>query len=135
MSMSFRRAQASLPPPAPAPPPSMPAVQQQQHTLVLLQGGSKASSKQYSEYESVADAMDGICSLYEYQLTSASAGQQQHASVSVHYDISELFAFIDRLHDLAVLVYSPQLRAYEPHDKQWIKSMVYEHLKQQAGGG
>ena len=109
--MSHRRSQPSLPPPAPAPPP--PAVALQQHTLVLLQGSAKASSKQYSEYESVADAMDGVCSLYEWQLTSGSglASDPQHPQASIHYDISELFAFIDRLHDLAVLVYSPQAQS------------------------
>jgi len=108
---------------------------QSQHTLVLLQGSAKVTSKQYSEYDSIDDAMDGICSLYEYQLSRdpSAASQPQHLQ-HIQYDISDLFAFIDRLPDLAVLVYSHTLRAYEPHDKQWIKSQVYEHLKKQAGG-
>ncbi len=98
---------------------------QQHHTLVLTQSTSQPSSKHYSDHASVDLALDHIVAQFEQQLP----GRAQQ----LQYDIAQLFAYVDRLPDLAVLVFSPQLMAYEPHDKQWTKSAIYEHLKRQAG--
>ena len=100
--------------------------QQQQHTLVLIQSTNHASTRHYSDHASLDAALDSIVAAFEQQLTSRS----QH----LQYDIAQLFGYVDALPDLAVLVFAPSPRAYEPHDKQWVKSAIYEHLKRQAAG-
>ena len=110
------------------PPPS--PQQQQQHTLVLIQSTPQPSSRTYSDHPSLDSALDGIVAAFEQQLPAHPSSGQQH----LQYDITQLFGFVDRLPDLALLVYSPALKAYEPHDKHFIKSAVYEHLKRQAAG-
>lgn len=102
--------------------------QQQQHTLVLIQPTPNSTTKTYSDHPSLDTALDHIVNSFEQQLTGRSP---QH----LQYDITQLFAYVDRLSDLAVLVFEPELRAYQPHDKQWTKSALYEHLKRQAAGG
>ena len=117
---------------------------EERHTLLLVQVTSKASSKQYEEYPSVAQAMEGVCSLYESQLPSSDASMRDHGghalssssggghtSTSYEYDIGDLYAFVDRLPDLACLVWAESLRAYEPYDKVWVKAQLYEHLLSQ----
>ena len=99
---------------------------QQQHTLVLLQSSPHSSAKQYSDYASLDAALDSVVAAFEVQLPS----RAQH----LQYDIAQLFAYVDRLPDLAVLVFAPHLAAYEPHSKEWVKSAIYEHLKRQAAG-
>ena len=99
---------------------------QQQHTLVLVQSSHHSSAKQYSDHASLDAALDSIVAAFEAQLPS----RAQH----LQYDIAQLFAYVDRLPDLAVLVFAPHLAAYEPHSKEWVKSAIYEHLKRQAAG-
>jgi hypothetical protein len=51
----------------------------------------------------------------------------------ITYDISDLFAYVDSLTDLTCLVWSSEINAYAPHNKEWIKQSVFSHLKTQAG--
>lgn len=89
----------------------------------------------------------GICKIYEEHL------RQLHPhSASITYDISELFLFIDNLHDLSCLVYvhvfsfthmplytgllcrhQSTSNMYSPHNKEWLKEKIYGMLKKQAG--
>lgn len=101
----------------------------QQHTLVLLQPTPHPTSKTYSDHPSLDTALDAIVAAFELQLS-----RTPHTPQHLQYDIAQLFAYVDRLPDLAVLLFEPALRAYQPHDKQWIKSAIYEHLKRQAAG-
>ena len=39
------------------------------------------------------------------------------------------------LGDLSALVYEPNINAYAPQNKEWIKKKCFTHLKKQAGGG
>ena len=41
---------------------------------------------------------------------------------------------MDRTPDLSALVFNPQLNAYEPHDKAWLKDKIFKNLKKQADG-
>jgi hypothetical protein len=58
------------------------------------------------------------------------------------YDIKDLYNYIDQLSDLGALVYvsiyheltpfisfDQNLKAYVPHNKDWIKERVFKHLK------
>eukprot|EP00456_Euglypha_rotunda_P012278 TRINITY_DN1344_c0_g1_i1.p1 TRINITY_DN1344_c0_g1~~TRINITY_DN1344_c0_g1_i1.p1 ORF type:complete len:109 (-),score=22.44 TRINITY_DN1344_c0_g1_i1:133-459(-) len=98
------------------------------HTIVLAQFTSKPNSRQYSDFESVQHAMDGVCQMFEHKLK-----QQNPNRRKITYDISDLYEFIDKLPDLCCLVFSPELTAYVPRDKKWIKKQVFAHLRKQAG--
>eukprot|EP00808_Paulinella_micropora_P002816 g16861.t1 len=86
------------------------------HTIVLAQFSDKAKSKHYSDYDNVGAAMDGICQMYEHKLKTDFPNRKK-----ITYDITDLYAFIDDLTDLAALVYDENLVSYRPHDKKWIK--------------
>ena len=43
-----------------------------------------------------------------------------------------LFEFLDNVKDIGCLVYNYNIRGYEPKSREWIKSKIYESLKQQA---
>ncbi|EKX33120.1 hypothetical protein GUITHDRAFT_90822 [Guillardia theta CCMP2712] len=96
------------------------------HTIVLLQETASKSTRTFSDFESVSEAMNGICQLYEQRLKQMNPGMR-----NITYDISELYAFIDQLGDLCCLVYNGY-GAYEPHNKQWVKDRVFAHLKRMA---
>jgi len=98
------------------------------HTIVLLQANSNASSRQYSDFENEDKAMDAICQLYEAKLKTENRNAKK-----ITYDITDLFAFIDQLPDLATLTFDARISAYVPRNKQWIKDRVFAHLKKQAG--
>jgi len=117
------------------------------------------STRTFSDFESVADAMNGICQLYEQRLKQMNPGKFScpTPSISGHflahpanalqrfgltrrsgvgvrnitYDITELYGFIDQLGDLCCLVHNGY-GAYEPHNKQWVKDRVFAHLKRMA---
>lgn len=73
-------------------------------------------------------SLAGICQIFESKLKS----DQPHTR-KITYDISDLFAFIDSLTDLATLTFDSRINAYVPRNKQWIKDRVFAHLKKQAG--
>ena len=51
---------------------------------------------------------------------------------NITYDISDLYRYIDNLADLSALVYHPQLNAYIPCNRDWIKQRAFQHLKRMA---
>lgn len=80
------------------------------------------------DFESVSDAMDGICNMYEKKIKAINP---THRNIS--YDISDLYNFIDGFADLSVLVYEQSIQAYVPHDREWVKRRSYDRLKVLAG--
>ncbi|XP_031375029.1 enhancer of rudimentary homolog isoform X1 [Punica granatum] len=98
------------------------------HTIVLMQPSPNRASRTFMDYESVSQAIDGICGLYERKLKELNP-----AIRNITYDISDLYNFIDGLADLSALVYSPSVQAYLPYDREWIKGRTYQHLKKMAG--
>eukprot|EP00747_Dinoflagellata_sp_TGD_P165819 gnl/TRDRNA2_/TRDRNA2_187707_c0_seq1.p1 gnl/TRDRNA2_/TRDRNA2_187707_c0~~gnl/TRDRNA2_/TRDRNA2_187707_c0_seq1.p1 ORF type:complete len:107 (-),score=22.63 gnl/TRDRNA2_/TRDRNA2_187707_c0_seq1:117-437(-) len=103
---------------------------QKRHTIVLMQFDEAKESRSYIDYESVPIALDGVCQLYEQSLKSANPKLK-----SITYDISDLFGYIDGMGDLCCLVFNSQSNSYIPHNKEWIKARVFEHLKSQASVG
>ena len=87
------------------------------HTIVLIQFSSKINSRTYSDFDTLSKALDGIVSLYEKTLVS-------NDDKNVTYDISQLFSFIDSMHDLSCLVLQKDSLTYKPHDSEWIKTKV-----------
>lgn len=97
------------------------------HTIVLLQAGVEPWTRTYSDYDSVSRAMDGVCALFEKQLRSSDPSLR-----NISYEISALYTYIDSLPDITALVFEPRLKAYIPHDRQWIKQQSFLHLKSLA---
>ncbi|XP_022176203.1 enhancer of rudimentary homolog [Rhopalosiphum maidis] len=97
------------------------------HTILLIQPGSKPETRTYSDYESVNDCMEGVCKIYEEHLKKLNP-----KSVSITYDITQLFEFVDHLADLSCLVYQKSTMTYAPYNKDWIKEKIYVLLRCQA---
>lgn len=95
------------------------------HAVGLVCAASQAT-RTFSDFETVNEAMNGICQLYEQRLKQMNPGVK-----NITYDITELYDFIDGLQDLCCLVFNGQ-GAYQPHNKQWVKDRVYQHLKKMA---
>uniref|UniRef100_A0A7S4JLB4 Enhancer of rudimentary homolog n=1 Tax=Paramoeba aestuarina TaxID=180227 RepID=A0A7S4JLB4_9EUKA len=94
------------------------------HTIILIQPHNNPGSRSYYDYESVPQAMDGVCNLFEEQL------KKKNRNVpNITYGIQDLFNYLDGLHDMSALVYSNQTRMYEPFGRDWIKNSVHQHLK------
>jgi hypothetical protein len=100
------------------------------HTILLVQPGSKPESRTYSDYETVSEAMEGVCKVYEEHLKGLNPSRP-----AITYDISQLFDFLDELADLSCLVYQKANNTYAPYNKEWIKEKIYVLLRRQASRG
>ena len=69
------------------------------HTILLVQPLKRPESKTFADYESVHEALEGICKMFEEHLKRTNPDQP-----TITYDIAELFEFIDALPDLCCLV-------------------------------
>ena len=98
------------------------------HTIVLIQPG-KPETRTYSDFESVGEAMEGICHIFEEHLK-----QSNPHSASITYDISQLYDFIDDLNDISCLVFQRNSSTYAPFSRDWIKEQIFVLLRKQAGG-
>ncbi|XP_009790823.1 enhancer of rudimentary homolog [Nicotiana tabacum] len=97
------------------------------HTIILMQTSQNRATRTFMDYESISQAMDGICALYERKLKELNPAIRE-----ITYDISDLYNFIDGLADMSALVYDHSLQAYLPYDRQWIKQKTLQHLKRLA---
>eukprot|EP00756_Hemistasia_phaeocysticola_P058616 Hpha_TRINITY_DN3525_c0_g2::TRINITY_DN3525_c0_g2_i1::g.25786::m.25786 len=100
------------------------------HTIVLYQPTKATNSRTFSDFESVAEAMNGLCQMYERRLKHESPG-----SDDITYDVADLFKFLDSLEDLSLLVFNNAKRAYQPFGADWIKHQLFAHLKTQQQQG
>ncbi|KAL5251821.1 enhancer of rudimentary homolog [Bolinopsis microptera] len=98
------------------------------HTILLVQPSHKPTSRTYCDFETLTEALEGVCKIYEEHLKELNP-----SSLSITYDISQLFDFIDDLSDMACLIFNRDQRTYEPKDKEWIKEKIYALLRKQAG--
>ncbi|XVF35692.1 hypothetical protein REPUB_Repub18cG0167900 [Reevesia pubescens] len=97
------------------------------HTIVLIQTSQNRATRTFMDFDSVTQAMDGICGLYERKLKELNP-----ATRNITYDIADLYNFIDGLADMSALVYEHTIQAFLPYDRQWIKQKVFQHLKKLA---
>ncbi|KAB5553432.1 hypothetical protein DKX38_010743 [Salix brachista] len=97
------------------------------HTIVLMQNSQNRSTRTFMDYDSISQAMDGICTLYERKLKDLNP-----ANRNITYDIADLYNFIDGLSDMSALVYDHSIQAYLPNDRRWIKQRLLQHLKKLA---
>ncbi|XP_026661742.2 enhancer of rudimentary homolog [Phoenix dactylifera] len=97
------------------------------HTIILMQTSQNRATRTFMDYNSISQAMDGICGLYERKLKDLNP-----TNGNITYDIADLYNFIDGLTDLSALVYDHSIQAFLPYDRQWIKQRIFQHLKKLA---
>merc|ERR1712168_22044 len=102
-------------------------IREMSHTLLLIQPTRKLESRTYGDFESLNEALEGVCKIYEEHLKRENPHQP-----AITYDISQLFDYIDTLTDLSVLVFDKENAGYSPYNKDWIKEKIYVMLRRQA---
>ncbi|KAG0470765.1 hypothetical protein HPP92_017465 [Vanilla planifolia] len=70
------------------------------HTIVLMQASQNRASRTFMDFDSISQAMDGICGLYERKLKEINP-----TIVNITYDIADLYNFVDGYADLSALVF------------------------------
>ncbi|CAJ0935866.1 unnamed protein product, partial [Mesorhabditis belari] len=98
------------------------------HTILLLQPTSRADSRSYSDYESLKECLEAICKIYEEFLRKRNPGERV-----IKYDIEQLYDFLDKLTDVAILQLNPATKSYVPHNREWMKEKIFSMLRSQAG--
>jgi hypothetical protein len=93
------------------------------HTIVLIQQQQDLNTRTYTDHESVADAVRSIVGLYESYLRA----KKPHGALT--YDTKELFQYLDSYHDLSILAFDRNTKAYQPYDRTWIKNSIYQQLQ------
>ncbi|KAH8552218.1 enhancer of rudimentary [Umbelopsis sp. PMI_123] len=96
------------------------------HTLLLVQPTQNLSSRTYYDFNTVAEAMDHIATLYEQRLQKENPRLAQ-----LQYRAQDLLQFIDNHREFVALVFSPAHQNYAPHDKEWVKDKLLNHLGRQ----
>ncbi|KAI8580199.1 hypothetical protein K450DRAFT_238635 [Umbelopsis ramanniana AG] len=96
------------------------------HTILLVQNTQTPSSRTYYDFNTVAEAMDQIATLYEQRLQKENPRLAQ-----LQYRAQDLLQFIDNHREFVALVFSPAQQNYAPHDKEWIKEKLLNHLGRQ----
>ncbi|KAL6578551.1 hypothetical protein OROMI_008767 [Orobanche minor] len=71
------------------------------HTIILMQASHNRATRTFMDYDSISQAMDGICGLYERKLKALNP-----ATRNITYDITDLYNFIDGLPDMSALLRS-----------------------------
>ena len=107
-----------------APKPQVQGGGGKRHTLLLKQETTSASSRAWSDYTSVNEAVDGFVSSYEAKLRNLNPGQKQ-----LTYSVADLQQYVDSMHDISLLVSDPQTKQYAPKGKAFLKQMLMSRLK------
>ena len=94
------------------------------HTVVLIQFTADANSKTFMDFDSIQEALDGVCQTYEQKLKFANSDAQ-----NISYELCDLVNYIDNLQDMSCLTYNDSQKVYVPHGRAWIKSKIYMRLK------
>ena len=51
---------------------------------------------------------------------------------NITYDISDLYSYVDQLHDVSMLIYQEPIQGYIPRNREWVKKQLYNHLRSQS---
>eukprot|EP01147_Barroeca_monosierra_P002583 gene2583-5499_t len=87
------------------------------HCILLVQPTRNMASRTFSDYETVKEAMNGVCKMFEAHLRTL-----YPTKTHIEYDLKQLMIFLDSLADLSCLVLQPDTFTYKPHDRDWIKA-------------
>eukprot|EP00758_Cryptobia_borreli_P001100 Tbor_TRINITY_DN1937_c0_g1::TRINITY_DN1937_c0_g1_i2::g.3582::m.3582 len=96
------------------------------HAILLFQPVKSLDSRTYADHETVSDSMNHILSLFESSYNLGKKGTS--------YDTRDLFAFIDGIYDISILIMDKNKNAYIPYGREWIKNKLYMVLQREVGG-
>lgn len=68
-----------------------------------------------------------IIASYEARLKESNPRTRQ-----LTYSYQDLQDYVDGLSDISALVYDGRIKGYIPHDREWIKSKLFQHLKRSS---
>eukprot|EP01121_Diplochlamys_sp_Union-15-3_P021514 TRINITY_DN873_c0_g1_i2.p1 TRINITY_DN873_c0_g1~~TRINITY_DN873_c0_g1_i2.p1 ORF type:complete len:121 (-),score=19.06 TRINITY_DN873_c0_g1_i2:33-359(-) len=97
------------------------------HTILLVQPGTSPATRTYYDFETVFQAMSGICKLFEDKWKLSHPGRN-----NLVYNVNDLYDYIDQLSDMGALVQDLNTGSYRPYGKDWIKQRILKHLKKIA---
>jgi hypothetical protein len=100
------------------------------HTIILVQYVPAFSSRSFMDFPTTKEAMEACVKMYETKLKELNPDLGK-----IDYTIEHLYNYLDSLHDICALVLDPSSNKYEPYDRNWIKTQIFDHLKTLAGGG
>jgi len=98
------------------------------HVVLLTQHDKNPRSKIWSEYKSLSQALDGVIEMFEKELEKSSHGKSE-----ISYDVQQLFAYVDKLKDLRVMMLDSRAQMYTSKSKPWIKKQILAQLQGQLG--
>ena len=96
--------------------------------FMLLVQFSTSPAGAFFEYPTQSELFDGLCQIYERGLRICLQGK-----TNVTYELDDLINYIDSLPSLRAFVHKTGV--WQDFDKDWIKSGLSSHLRQQAMGG
>ena len=97
------------------------------HTLLLVQFNSSLASRTFMDFDSLPEAMEGVCALFEKELKLLNPNQ-----ANITYDIADLFAYVDQLADISAMIYQEPIKAYLPRNRDWVKKQLVNDLREKA---
>lgn len=96
------------------------------HCIVLIQQHPDLNSRTYTDHESVAEAIRSIIGLFEDFLRV-----KKKVQGALSYDTKELFHYLDSYHDLSILAFDRNTKAYLPYSRDWVKNSIYHQLERE----
>jgi hypothetical protein len=89
----------------PKPKPAAASAASGRHTLLLKQESGAASTRTWSDFGSVNEAIDSFVTSYEAKLRNLNPGQ-----ATLTYSVADLQQYVDAMHDVSLLVSDPQTK-------------------------
>ena len=97
------------------------------HTIILIQFTADDNSRTYLDFETLDKSLSSLCDIYEAKLKLSNPSLS-----TIQYDLVDLLSYLDSLSDLSCLSYSEKTKTYLPHGWDWIKSVLYNQLKEES---
>lgn len=97
-------------------------------TVLLFQHTKDPRSKIWSDYKGLSQALDGVIEKFEIELEKSSKSKSE-----INYDVQQLFAYVDKLEALEVMLLDSKAQMYISKNKRWIKDQILAHLQGQLG--
>ena len=92
-------------------------------SILLIQLEPSPTSRTFFYSNSIDAAISEVLALYERRLKQLNPMLPQ-----LSYTLQDIFHFIEKSPEFCVLVFDSRIKAFIPHDKQWIKDKVATRL-------
>jgi hypothetical protein len=99
------------------------------HTILFLQPTDE-ESRTYTDYNSVENALFGMCELFEETF------KEKYQEEILDYEITDVIAYFSNFQEILMMIYDEDFANYVPRDDDWIirKLNDFGHTTGQADG-